>query len=74
MASYDHIKVWPFKQAPNKYQDLSQHGGDEDWLAFVPGEIWENCEGYIPWIDKLGCCEVSEHPVKGGIVFIVVHA
>jgi len=26
------IKVYPFYGAPQRYQELSQHGGDEDWV------------------------------------------
>lgn len=28
------IKVWQLKNAPKKYQRLSTHGGDEDWIVF----------------------------------------
>lgn len=33
------ILVWRFYDAPEEYRALSGHGGDEDWLAFVPDEI-----------------------------------
>ena len=68
-SSRGYIKVWRFCDAPIVYQHLSEHGGDEDWLAFVPFGI------PIPgWADALGCCSVSEHDVLHGTVLIGAHA
>ena len=67
------IKVWRFEDAPEKYKALSDHGGDEDWLAFVPETMKDR---YIPWMDdgsSFGCCRVSEHTVDGGVVRIGAH-
>lgn len=69
------IKVWPFYDAPADYQALSQHGGDEDWLAFMPRSIgvppcWLEATGY----NGFGVCDVSRHEVEGGTVFIGAHA
>ena len=30
------IKIWKFEDAPKKYQKLSPHEGDENYIAFVP--------------------------------------
>lgn len=30
------IKIWRFEHAPEKYQQLSTHGGDEDLVVYVP--------------------------------------
>lgn len=67
------IRVWRFDRAPARYQALSDHGGDEDWLAFVPYEYYN---AYIPWLEspQFGCCRISEHPVRGGTVWIGAHA
>lgn len=70
------ILVWRFEDAPEKYSKLSGHGGDEDWLAFVPNSLKDE---WIPWLESgpssgFGCCDVSEHPVDGGIVYIGAHA
>lgn len=70
------IKVWPFYSAPEEYQKLSSHGGDEDWVAFIPTATFEMTSQPI-WMEDgtaFGCCEVSKHPVDGGIVFIGAHA
>ena len=31
-----HIKIWPFKMAPEVLRELSPTGGDEEWLCIVP--------------------------------------
>lgn len=38
-SEFPPIKVWHFYDAPEEYRALSGHGGDEDWLAFVPDEV-----------------------------------
>jgi len=69
------IKVWRFHDAPPYLRDLSDNGGDEDWLAEVPPGY-----GYIPWIEDgrcFGICDVSEyvHPHNPAWkVFIGCHA
>ena len=68
------ITIWPFHQAPDHYRDLSPFGGDEDWLAFIPEPLSHE---FIAWMQpgsSFGCCDVSEHKVKGGIVRIGAHA
>lgn len=68
----DPYLVWPFHDAPQVYKDLSPHGGDEDWIAFVPdGQHDKN----PPWAwGGFGISEVSEHEVGGGIILIGAHA
>ena len=69
------IRVYRWQDAPDKYRALSNHGGDEDWVAIVPYELAESC--YIPWLDvgPFGVCDVSEHHnFPGFIVFIGAHA
>lgn len=41
------ILVWPFYEAPEELQALSQHEGDEDWLAKVPKHL---ANEYIAWL------------------------
>lgn len=68
------IKVWRFEDAPEEYRKLSEHGGDEDWLAFVPGSLSREYIGWMQPGSSFGICDVSEHDVDGGIVFIGAHA
>ena len=67
------IIVWEFYDAPGELRCLSNHGGDEDYVALVPKG------GNVPsWMDSgtaFGCCDVSEHPYDDGrTVFIGAHA
>lgn len=73
----DHIKVWRFVEAPKHYQNLSDNGGDEDWIAFVPQHILDAEDGYIGWLQEgtsYGCCAVNEYVVDGGRIFIGCHS
>jgi len=70
------IQAWPFHEAPNEFQRLSEHGGDEDWLALVP-ERYMNL--YIGWLEPgspFGCCDVSRHDLIDGrgVVYIGAHS
>lgn len=70
------ICVWRFRDAPEAYRDLSPHGGDEDWVAFVPAPL---ADQYIGWLEQgtaFGCCDVSRHdlPDASGTVYIGAHA
>ena len=67
------IIVWRFSEAPEEYRKLSDNGGDEDWLAFLPEDMKSD---YIPWLDgeTFGCCDTSTYPVVGGVVRIGSHA
>lgn len=64
------ILVWPFCDAPEEFQKLSPHGGDEDWVAFVA--VGVETPG---WVDRLGVCDTSAHELEGGHrVYIGAHA
>lgn len=67
------IKVWRFEDAPARLRDLSDHGGDEDWLAVVPAHL---AEEYISWMESgFGVCRISEHRLPDGrVVRIGAHA
>lgn len=71
------IRVWSFYDAPQEFRDLSPHGGDEDWLAFIPAAVLLADGDYIPWMESggsFGCCDVSRHAVPGGQIRIGAHA
>ena len=68
------IKVWRFYDAPVEYQELSPHGGDEDWLAFIPEKLAQQWIGWIDGGTAFGCSDVSCHTVPGGEVRIGAHA
>ena len=75
------IKVWRFYDAPKKYQKLSTHGGDEDWLAFIPKDLMGSHRieyRRLPqWMEsgtQFGICDTLLYPVRGGFVAIGAHA
>ena len=74
-AMTDPIRVWRFYEAPQEWQDLSPHGGDEDWLAHVPERM---ADQYIGWMEdgsRFGCHFVSEHRLEdGSVIRIGAHA
>ena len=67
------IQVWRFNEAPQVLQDMSDNGGDEDWVALVPKEM---ADGYIGWLDSpaFGCCCIDEHKWGDYRVYIGCHA
>jgi hypothetical protein len=68
------ILVWRFEDAPKEYQELSDHGGDEDWVAFVPEYMKDYWIGWLESGSYFGCASVSEHEVAGDIIRIGAHA
>ena len=60
------IQIWCFEDAPAKYRMLSNHGGDEDWLALIPASMVNE---YFDWMDEgtsFGCARVSKHTLQNG--------
>ncbi len=58
------ILVWRWDDAPDEFREFSGHGGDEDWVAFVPWEVWEIAGrdlSNIRWINSSGfsCVDVE---------------
>lgn len=68
------IAVWKFGDAPEEYRSLSEHGGDEDWIAFVPEDLKDEWIGWMQEGTSFGCCSVTEHAVEGGVVRIGAHS
>ena len=59
------IRVWEFYEAPKELQELSPHGGDEDWLAVLPAVYKDRCDP--DWInERFGCCRISGHELPDG--------
>lgn len=71
----DCVRVWRFYDAPEELKELSEHGGDEDWLALIPPSM---AEDYFAWMEDgsaFGCCSVSEHKLAdGSLVKIGAHS
>jgi hypothetical protein len=67
------ILVWRFEDAPSEYSDLSENGGDEDWVAFVPESFDDVWIGWIDYCNGFGNV-LETHTVNGGKVYIGSHA
>ncbi len=75
------ILVWQWDDAPDELRALSQHGGDEDWVAFVPWEAWEIAGrdlSNIRWLNSRGfsCVEIEMYCSEDGegMVFVGAHS
>lgn len=75
------IKIWRFYHAPARYAGLSDHGGDEDWVAFVPTSMLDDplLEGdgidfYLGDETPFAPCRAQKVAVPGGLVIIGAHA
>lgn len=67
------IIVWSFYDAPGELRALSNHGGDEDWIAVVPKDTEK--PGWMESGGSFGCCDVSEHQLDDGrTAYIGAHA
>ena len=67
------IEVWKFKDAPEELRNLSDHGGDEDWLAVIPPQMNNT---YISWMEQgtpfgISDVEYYEHPYKEGYQVVI---
>lgn len=69
------LVVWRFEDAPQYLQDLSDHGGDEDWLALLSPTLKDE---WIPWMESgssFGVCRVSRYELTdGSVVAIGAHS
>lgn len=71
------ILVWRFQDAPQHLKELSDNGGDEDWIVLVPMSVEEEVlkNGMPAWIQAMGSCDVSEYTLADGTkVFIGSHS
>ena len=68
------IIIWKFRDAPKEFQELSENGGDEDWIAFVPDAFKGKYIGFLEEGSAFGCCTVEEHDVDGGRIYIGCHS
>lgn len=68
------ILIWKFEDAPKEYQELSENGGDEDWIAFVPKYLEDEYIGFLDGGTPFGCCRIWEHNVEGGKIVIGCHS
>lgn len=73
-----HIKIWKFEDAPIEYQKLSDNGGDEDWLAYIPksflGEFFDAPPNFIVG-EAFGRCSTNYYALENkDIIAIGCHS
>lgn len=73
------VKVWRWADAPDELRRLSRHGGDEDWVVYVPAEVARSPEWaeWLPqWVKRTDTClDPQEIKRRGGArVYIGAHA
>lgn len=71
------IALWRWDDAPRPLRELSTHGGDEDWVAWVPEGVeppdaWRADRDDRGWTPGLGWLRV--YPAPGGCVLVWAHA
>jgi hypothetical protein len=66
------ISVWAFDDAPVKYQEMSDHGGDEDWIVFLP---YDSADLSVAEriVERLTVCDCDRYNVDGGVIWITAH-
>ena len=74
-ATIEPAKVWPFRQAPERYRKMSRHGGDEDWVMYLPPSWGDETPEWANSGTQFGRCDVSQHKLEnGGLLLIGAHA
>lgn len=68
------IRLWRWADAPEKYRRLSQHGGDEDYVAYIPNEL-QDVAYHLDSGSWFGVCDVQlVEQTNGSLVLIGAHA
>lgn len=69
------IKIWRYRDAPVHLKAMSEHGGDEDYIALVPLHYRDE---HLVWriedLGLLGCCSTDKHETPEGDVYIGAHS
>lgn len=66
----DYAKIYSFDKAPKEYQDLSNHGGDEDYIIVFEENLY--FDEYI--IERLTICNYEKCEFGGKTIYITAHA
>lgn len=68
------IRTWSFYDAPEALRDLSDHGGDEDWVTLVSPRTWKDLGAYISWAQEgtpYGCFRVQQIDLPLGYTCLI---
>ena len=65
------ILIWRWEDAPEEYRKMSTHGGDEDWVAFVPKEL---AKEYIRFLDEGIFDNAVDNIIISGVGAVIIGA
>ncbi len=65
------ILIWKFKDAPKQYQDMSENGGDEDYIALIPPNYEHEYFSFLEEGASFGCCGVDEIKLQNGYTLLI---
>jgi hypothetical protein len=71
------ILLWSFQDAPEELRKLSGHGGDEDFVLFIPTvRLTAEPEWLENFLNDYATYhgDYSTHDIEGGRVYIGAHA
>ena len=71
------VILWHFSDAPEKYKNLSCHGGDEDYVILVPKQM-DSEDGAWYIVERLTVCDFQSFDVEEDgeqfVVYITAYA
>lgn len=65
------ILVWPFYEAPLMLRAMSNHGGDEDWVALIGPDATDKDPSWAWEGSTFGCCDVQYEKLAEGFVLLI---
>lgn len=69
------VFLWLWKQAPERYRQLSTNGGDEDYVILCTSssrfDDWDQAESLAR---RLAVCDFDKYEHEDGTVWITCHA
>ena len=63
------IIIWRFEDAPEDFRNLSDNGGDEDWVAFVPKEL---AKDYIRFLNEGIFSNACQQIIISGVGAVII--
>jgi len=63
-------ELYPFKDAPKEYKELSPHDGEEEWLIHIPSQAQIEVAPFESFAESTGL-NYSYHHLHGCVVIII---
>lgn len=69
------IEIWRFDDAPQEWRELSQHGGDEDYIVLMDTLLADTSWIGEVVVERVTVCNRERYDLPGGqTIFITAHA